>query len=169
MKKIVSIIVMLLFTSMVLFTACSSSKEITEKDKKEATKVFKEYKETVINTEELTQDQVLGTSEKKYDKIMYMVTKEYLERIMNQRLLIDYPNFAAEKGVSVKVKNVTLNFDDNFKENFKADYDIEISVDKKGAESKTINEKGVVYFIKEDKKILIETEGFMHPSELAPN
>lgn len=69
----------------------------------------------------------------------------------------------------MKVKNVTLNFDDNFKENFKADYDIEINVEKKGAESKTINEKGVVYFIKEDKKILIETEGFMHPSELAPN
>jgi len=98
-----------------------------------------------------------------------MVTKEYLERIMNQRSLIDYPNFAAEKGVSVKVKNVTLNFDDNFKEKFKADYDVEISIDKKGAESKTTNEKGVVYFIKEDKKILIETEGFQLPSELRPN
>lgn len=166
MKKIFSFMFMLILTSMLILTACSSNKEITEKDKKEATKVFKEYEETIINTEELTLDQVEEESKKKYDKIMYMVTKEHLERIMNQRILIDYPNFAAEKGVSVKVKNVTLNFDDNFKEKFKADYDVEISIDKKGAESKTISQKGVVYFIKEDKKILIETESFMLPSEL---
>ncbi|SHI85963.1 hypothetical protein SAMN05444401_1603 [Clostridium amylolyticum] len=166
MKKIVTIMLMLLFISMLLFTACSSSREITEKDKKEATKVFKEYKETEINTEELTLDQVEEKGRKNYDKMMYMVTKEHLESITNQRIPILYPNFAAEKGVSVKVKNIKLNFDDNFKEKFKADYDVEISVDKKGAESKIISEKGIVYFVKDDKKILIETESFMPPSEL---